>query len=76
MTSIMESISTDYLHNLTKEELVQLFARCQMKPEIYTVPGRDTEQQKILFVLNHDLAQCKSKTDLALRYIAYFIIII
>ena len=72
MTSIMESISTDYLHNLTKEELVQLFARCQMKPEIYTVPGRDTEQQKILFILNHDLAQCKSKTDLALRYIAYY----
>lgn len=72
MTSITESISTDYLHNLTKEELVQLVARCQIKPEMYMVPGRDTEQQKMRFVLNHDLAQCKSKTDLALRYIAYY----
>lgn len=28
------------------------------------------EQEKIKFVLNHDLAQCKSKTELSLKYIA------
>ena len=75
MASIIETMNTtdlssNELSSLSREDLVKLVTRAQMEMEFYKAKaGHYTltpDQEKILFVLNHDLAQCKSKTDLAL----------
>lgn len=76
MTTIdPKSLSKEELvANFSKQELVKLVTKAQMEIEFYKArAGLYTltpEQEKILFIINHDLAQCKSKTELAMQYIA------
>jgi|SaaInlV_150m_DNA_3_1039698.scaffolds.fasta_scaffold01100_11 hypothetical protein len=84
MASIIETMNTSDLNisslsnlsSLTREDLEKLVTKTQIEMEFYKARmGHYTltpDQEKIIFVLNHDLAQCKSKTELALQYIALY----
>ena len=86
MASIIETMNTtdlphpsiclNDLSSLSRQDLEKLVTRAQMEMEFYKAKAGDytrtPDEEKIVFVLNHDLAQCKSKTQLALQYIALY----